>query len=120
AADPEGTKPLAGGTDLMVLMEAGALKPGRYLSLLGLNELRGIVVDEDWVTVGALSTFSEIQRHPTLADEFPGLVKAGSLTGGVAIQNRGTLGGNVVNASPAADSPPVLLACDAELTLVST
>jgi CO/xanthine dehydrogenase FAD-binding subunit len=112
-------KPFAGGTDLMVLLEAGKLPQKNYLNIRDLNELRGIEVTEARVTIGALTTYTEIQTNPVLQNEFPMLCQAASETGGLAIQNRGTLGGNIVNASPAADSPPALLAYDAELELVS-
>jgi CO/xanthine dehydrogenase FAD-binding subunit len=112
-------KPFAGGTDLMVLLEAGKLPHKNYVNIWNLKELRGIEVGDDHVTLGALTTYTEVQNHSTLRKEFPMLCQAASETGGLAIQNRGTLGGNVVNASPAADSPPALLAYDAELELVS-
>ena len=83
-------------------------------SELSLNQ-----VTDSHVTLGALTTYTEIQDHETLRAEFPMLCQAASETGGLAIQNRGTIGGNIVNASPAADSPPALLAYDAELELVS-
>src|SRR5262249_58056913 len=82
-------------------------------------ELRGIEVNDDQVTLGALTTYTEVQSHTIVKSEFPMLCQAASETGGLAIQNRGTLGGNIVNASPAADSPPALLAYDAELELIS-
>jgi CO/xanthine dehydrogenase FAD-binding subunit len=69
--------------------------------------------------LGALTTYTDVQANATLRAEFPMLCQAASETGGLAIQNRGTLGGNIVNASPAADSPPALLAYDAELELIS-
>src|SRR5436190_1243275 len=112
-------KPFAGGTDLMVLLEAGKLPQKNYVNIWNLKELRGIEVSDDHVTLGALTTYSEIQNHTVLQKEFPMLVQAAKETGGIAIQNRGTLGGNIVNASPAADSPPALLAYDAELELIS-
>ncbi len=112
-------RPLAGGTDLMVLLEAGKLPHRRWVSLWGLPELRGIRETPQGVTLGALTTYTEVQRHPTLARDYPLLCRAAEETGGVAIQNRGTLGGNVANASPAADSPPALLVYDAELELRS-
>jgi len=112
-------KPFAGGTDLMVLLEAGKLPHKNYLNIWNLPELRGIEVTDGHVTLGALTTYTEVQDHATLRKEFPMLCQAASETGGLAIQNRGTLGGNIVNASPAADSPPALLAYDAELELVS-
>jgi CO/xanthine dehydrogenase FAD-binding subunit len=104
----------------MVLLEAGKLAHRNYVNVRQLAELRGIDVDNDHVTVGALTTYTDIQAHPVLRSEFQMLCQAASETGGLAIQNRGTLGGNIVNASPAADSPPALLAYDAEIELVST
>lgn len=117
AREPRKWKPFAGGTDLMVLLEAGKLSHCNYLNLLPLQELRQINVQEKHVTLGALTTYTDVQRNAVLADEFPMLCQAASETGGLAIQNRGTLGGNIMNASPAADSPPALLAYDAELEL---
>jgi CO/xanthine dehydrogenase FAD-binding subunit len=115
----EGWKPLAGGTDLMVLFETGKLEHRKLINIWGLAELRGIRVTPDSITLGALTTYTDVLRHPMLSREFPLLADAASLTGAVATQNRGTLGGNIVNASPAADSPPALLVYDAELELVS-
>lgn len=112
-------KPFAGGTDLMVLLEAGKLPHKNYVNIWNLKELRGIEVTETAVTLRALTTYTEVQSHPALREEFPMLCQAAKETGGLAIQNRGTLGGNIVNASPAADSPPALLAYDAELELIS-
>src|SRR2546423_5050242 len=119
AQDPKAWKPFAGGTDLMVLLEAGKLPHQNYVNIWNLKELRGIEVTDDQVILGALTTYTEVQNHPVLQTEFPMLGEAARETGGIAIQNRGTLGGNIVNASPAADSPPALLAYDAELELIS-
>lgn len=110
---------LAGGTDVMVLFEAGMLKPRRWLGINGLRELKGVRVGPDHVEFGALTTYSEVQEDVVARAEFPNLCQAAAETGGLAIQNRGTLGGNIANASPAADSPPALLVYDAELQLVS-
>jgi CO/xanthine dehydrogenase FAD-binding subunit len=112
-------QPFAGGTDLMVLLEAGKLPHKNYVNIWNLTELRGIEVTDAHVTLGALTTYTEVQDHEILKTEFPMLCQAAKETGGIAIQNRGTLGGNIVNASPAADSPPALLAYDAELEFVS-
>lgn len=116
---PEAWTILAGGTDLMVQFEAGTLSQGQFISIWGLDELKHIQVTEDCIDIGALVTFTKIQENPVVQAEFPCLCQAGSETGGVAIQNRGTLGGNIVNASPAADSPPALLVYDAKVELVS-
>jgi CO/xanthine dehydrogenase FAD-binding subunit len=118
--EPGVWKPFAGGTDLMVLLEAGKLTHRNYINIWPLKELREIVVAEDHVTLGALTTYSDVRDHDVLRMEFPMLCQAASETGGLAIQNRGTLGGNIVNGSPAADSPPALLAYDAEVELKST
>jgi CO/xanthine dehydrogenase FAD-binding subunit len=112
-------RPLAGGTDLMVVYGMGRLAEHELLGLWKLTELRGITVDEGAITLGACVRYSELQRHPVLRGEFPALVQAASETGSLAIQNRGTLGGNLANASPAADSSPPLLVYDASLELVS-
>ena len=119
AHEPGTWKPFAGGTDLMVLLEAGKLPHKNFLSIWKLPELRGIETKSEYVTLGAVTSYSEIRRHALLARDFPLLCRAAAETGSVATQNRGTLGGNIANASPAADSPPALLVYDAELELVS-
>jgi len=119
AADPS-ARPFAGGTDLMVLMDAGHLPPGRYIDLWKVRELRDIDVTAEAVTLGALTTYTEVLKADILRREFPMLGIAATETGGIATQNRGTIGGNIANASPAADTPPALVAYDAELELVSS
>jgi len=119
ASEPGNWQPFAGGTDLMVLLEAGKLPHKNYLNIWNLAELRGIQTTAEVVTVGALTTYTDVQSNPVLREEFPMLCQAASETGGLAIQNRGTLGGNIANASPAADSPPALLVYNAELELIS-
>ncbi len=118
AAHPE-ARPLAGGTDLMVPFAAGRLPDRLFLNLWGLEELRGIVATEEEVIFGALTLFREIATHPLLQREFPNLVRSAKVTGALAIQSRGSLGGNIANGSPAADTPPSLLAYGAELELTS-
>jgi CO/xanthine dehydrogenase FAD-binding subunit len=119
AGQPAIWKPFAGGTDLMVLLEAGKLTHRKFLSIWKLQELRGLEFTSTHVTLGALTTYSDVRRNAVLAQEFPLLCRAAAETGSVATQNRGTIGGNIANASPAADSPPALLVYDAELELVS-
>ncbi len=119
AREPGAWQPFAGGTDLMVLFEAGKLAHKRFVSIWHLPELRGIKETDDCVTLGALTTYAQVRANATLQREFPMLCQAASETGGLAIQNRGTLGGNIANASPAADSPPALAVYEAELELVS-
>jgi CO/xanthine dehydrogenase FAD-binding subunit len=118
--EPGVWRPFAGGTDLMVLFEAGKLPHQNYVNIWPFSELRGIEITNEHVTLGALTTYTEVQANPLLQDEFPMLCQAASETGGLAIQNRGTLGGNIINASPAADSPPALLADDAEIELIAS
>jgi CO/xanthine dehydrogenase FAD-binding subunit len=109
-------RPFAGGTDLMVVLEAGHLPRGRYVSLQQCRELVGVTDDEGGgVAIGALTTYTAIRDSARLARDYPLLALAAKETGGVATQNRGTIGGNIANASPAADTPPVLLVYDAEL-----
>ena len=112
-------RPFAGGTDLMVLLEQGRPPFRKFLSILNIEEARRIHIDTSRVTIGALTTYTELQRSEVLQNEFPLLCRAASETGSIANQNRGTLGGNIGNASPAADSPPALLVYDAELELAS-
>jgi CO/xanthine dehydrogenase FAD-binding subunit len=119
AREPGVWKPFAGGTDLMVLLEAGKLAHRKFLSIARLPELHGIEVGRDHVTIGALTTYADVQRHETLALEFPLLCRAAAETGSIATQNRGTIGGNIANASPAADTPPALCVYDAEIEIVS-
>src|SRR5450755_745719 len=118
-ASGEGWRPMAGGTDLMVLLNAGKLPFTRLISLRKLDRLRRIVVNESSVEIGTAVTYTQMQRHPVLRAEFPLLCQAASWTGGVANQNQGTLGGNIANASPAADSAPPLLVHDAQIHLMS-
>ena len=119
AAEPGAWRPFAGGTDLMVLLESGALERGRYLNIWNLRELQGISANSDEVSIGALTTYTDVRADRLLDAEFPLLGRAARETGGIAIQNRGTLGGNIANGSPAADTPPVLLVYGARLELRS-
>src|SRR6266436_10195546 len=93
AHEPGVWRPFAGGTDLMVLLEAGKLPHKNYVNIWNLNELRGIEVTDAQVTMGALTSYTEVQANPVLREEFPMLCQAARETGGLAIQNRGTLGG---------------------------
>jgi len=119
ASEPGVYTPISGGTELMVALGAGRLQARKLLSINHLKEIRFIEVTEESIVLGAATTFTDLRRHPVVASDLPLLVKAASWTGSIANQNRGTLGGNIVNASPAADSPPALLVYGAELTLVS-
>jgi xanthine dehydrogenase small subunit len=114
-------RPLAGGTDLMVQMtgELGE-PPGRVLDIWGLDDLRGISVDGDALVIGALTTYTEVRHSDAVRRVVPALADAAATIGAAQIQNRGTIGGNVINASPAGDTLPILLAVGAELVLGST
>ena len=118
--EPGVWRPFAGGTDLMVQLAAGALPHRKFVSLWGIEELRRIRVDDDALVLGAMATFTDMQRHAIVREEFPLLCRAAAETGGIANQNRGTIGGNIANASPAADTPPALLVYDAQIELVSS
>jgi CO/xanthine dehydrogenase FAD-binding subunit len=109
-------RPIAGGTDVMVQIsgEIGE-PPERMIDLWALDELRGIRVEADTVTLGALTTYTQIRRSAVCREHVPALVDAAATIGAAQIQNRGTIGGNVANASPAGDTLPVLLATDAEI-----
>ena len=117
--EPGVWRPFAGGTDLMVLLEAGRLEQRKFFSIAQLKELRGVEESGEFVQLGALTTYTDVRQSDLLAREFPMLINAARETGGIAIQNRGTVGGNIANASPAADTPPALLAYGAEVELVS-
>jgi CO/xanthine dehydrogenase FAD-binding subunit len=120
SAEPGVWRPFAGGTDLMVLLESGVLAHRKYISLWGIPGLETIEVSATQVSIGALATYTDIATHPVIQSEFPNLVAAARETGAWAIQNRGTIGGNIGNASPAADTPPSLLIYDARLELISS
>jgi CO/xanthine dehydrogenase FAD-binding subunit len=110
--------PIAGGTDLMVRItgEIGE-PPARMLDLWRLDDLRGIASDGGAISIGALTTYTDIRRSASCREHLPALVEAAATIGAAQIQNRGTLGGNIANASPAGDTLPVLLALDAEIVV---
>ena len=111
--------PLAGCTDLYVGLQFGTLREQRFIDLWPLTELRGISSDRSLLRIGSLATFSELIQSPLVRRRLPMLVAAAGEVGGRQIQNRGTIGGNIANASPAGDSLPVLAACDAVVVLQS-
>jgi len=119
ANEPGVWLPIAGGTDVMVQYAAGKLAARKLVSIWNLPELRQIEATANGIRIGAGCTYSDLRRNEIVRREFPLLYSASGWTGGIANQNRGTIGGNIVNASPAADSLPALLVYDAELILVS-
>jgi CO/xanthine dehydrogenase FAD-binding subunit len=119
AAEPGQWTPIAGGTELMVAFAAGRLNAAKLISLWGIPELCFIRETPDSIAIGAGATFIDLRRNAIITGEFPLLAKASSWIGAIANQTRATLGGNLVNGSPAADSSPALLVYDAELELAS-
>lgn len=111
--------PVAGATDVYVAANFGTLQPRRLLDIWPLDELREISVRDESLVIGALVTYTSLIRSTVIAERLPMLVEASYLVGGVQIQNRGTVGGNIANASPAGDSLPVFAAIDAVIVLRS-
>ena len=111
--------PLAGCTDLYVALNFGTLKDRRFLDLWGLEPLRDIGVRGSVLSIGALATHTDLIRSRVVRGRVPMLAAAAGEIGGVQIQNRGTIGGNVANASPAGDTLPVLAAAEAIVVLAS-
>jgi xanthine dehydrogenase small subunit len=111
-----GVTPIAGGTDLMVRItgEIGE-PPGRMLDLSRVDALKGIALEAGGLVLGARTTYTEIRRSALVREHLPALVDAAATIGAIQIQNRGTLGGNIANASPAGDTLPILLAADASI-----
>jgi CO/xanthine dehydrogenase FAD-binding subunit len=119
AANPGLHTPIAGGTELMVALAAGRLNQKSLLSIHHLTELRFIQATPEAIHLGANTTFTDIRHNPAIAADLPLLIQSASWTGSIANQNRATLGGNIANASPAADTPPALLVYNASVTLIS-
>ena len=120
AQEPGEWLPIAGGTDVMVQYAAGRLPARKLVSIWNLPELRRIETIGDKIWIGAGCTYTDLCDHDIVRREFSLLASAARWTGGVANQNRGTIGGNIVNASPAGDSLPALIVYDANLILVSS
>ena len=119
ATEPGKWMPIAGGTEIMVQYGTGRLRQRHFVNIFGLPELTEISVTPDVIRIGAGVTYTTIRNHPEVSEALPLLAKAASWTGSLANQNRGTLGGNLVNGSPAADSPPALLVYEASVELIS-
>jgi len=116
----EKARVLAGGTDLLVLLKDGKLKTDAVMSLRNLGELNFIREERQGVTLGALVSHNAVATSSVVRQKFPDLAEACAQVGATQIQNLGTVGGNLCNASPAADTAPPLLLMDALLTLAST
>lgn len=120
AMSEEALTPIAGGTELMVALGAGRLPKRRYVNLHGIGDLRFIDASDPAVLrIGSGTTFTDLRTSDVIEREFRMIARAASWTGSIANQNRGTIGGNIANASPAADTPPALLAYAAEIELIS-
>jgi CO/xanthine dehydrogenase FAD-binding subunit len=119
ASEPGAWTPIAGGTELMVAFAAGRLSSARLVNLWGVPELRFIETSPAGITLAAGTTFIDLRADAVVTAEFPLLARAASWIGSIANQARATLGGNLVNGSPAADSSPALLVYDAEVELIS-
>jgi CO/xanthine dehydrogenase FAD-binding subunit len=113
-------RPVAGGTDLLVQIAADAgPPPERVVDIWGLDELRGINLEGDELVIGALTTYTDLRASALVAELLPALTAAAATIGAAQIQNRGTIGGNLVNASPAGDTLPIWLATDSQVVLGS-
>ena len=111
--------PMAGCTDLYVSLNAGTLRETRFVNLWRIEPLRTIEVRTGALWIGALATYTDLIRSPLVRKRLPMLAAAGRQVGGIQIQHRGTIGGNVANASPAGDTLPVLAVADAVVVLAS-
>lgn len=109
----EPRRPVAGATDVYVALNFGTTDERRFLDIWALDDLRGISVQGDSLIIGSLTTYTDLLRSPEIQKRLPMLAAASQLVGGAQIQNRGTIGGNIANASPAGDSLPVLFVADA-------
>jgi CO/xanthine dehydrogenase FAD-binding subunit len=116
----DGLRPIAGGTDVMVQItgELGP-PPQRVIDIWHVDELRGVSIDDGNLTLGALTTYTQIRASDLIREHLPALAECAATIGAAQIQNRGTIGGNIVNGSPAGDTLPILLATDAQIVLAS-
>jgi CO/xanthine dehydrogenase FAD-binding subunit len=110
---------IAGGTDLVLNMKKKKIRPRCLISLHNLDELDFVQKQDSVIRIGALTKHADLAENPLLKNNFPILCQAVGLIGSWQIRNVGTIGGNICNASPAADSAPPLLALDAQLVLAS-
>ncbi len=111
---------IAGGTDTLTRLDAGAPPPAHWVDLSGVAEGRAIAVEDGVLHIGALVSFEDMAGSAVLADALPALHQAANIMGSLQIRTRGTLGGNLCNASPAGDAIPALLVAGAEVSLLSS
>lgn len=114
-----GSRPIAGGTDVIPQLRAGRFRADTLVDLSHLDGLRGVELRDEEIAIGALTTYATLHESPHLHSHAPLLAQVSALVGGVQTQNRGTLGGNIANASPAGDTLPVLLVLNAVVDLAS-
>ena len=114
----QGARVLAGGTDLLVQLRSRVLSPDVVVDIKGIEETRRITKEDGGYRIGAAVTGAELKEHPTLSKDWPGLVEGANLIGSTQVQGRATLGGNLCNGSPAADSVPGLIAAGAVAAIV--
>ncbi|MGE4609290.1 MAG: xanthine dehydrogenase family protein subunit M [Myxococcota bacterium] len=114
------SQPFAGGTDLMVQMRSAAPCEQKLVDIKRIPELASIELDSSGLRLGAAVSCWEVSQHKGLREAFPGLVEAAELIGSIQIQNRATVGGNLCNASPAADTVPALIAVGAECVIAGS
>jgi len=111
------TRVLAGGTDLLVQMRADMVDPELIVDIKKIPETRTVTEEKGGWRIGAAVTGAELKEHTRLKQVWPGVVEAANLIGSTQVQGRATLGGNLCNGSPAADSVPALIAAGAVATL---
>jgi CO/xanthine dehydrogenase FAD-binding subunit len=117
ALNQEGAQVLAGGTDLVNSIKINAAKPRRLVYILGIAELDFVTVEGKSLSIGAGARLGDIEHNHGVVSRFPALCEAIDVIGGTQIRNMATLAGNICNASPGADTPPILLALDAEVEI---
>ena len=115
--EPNNTKILAGGTDLVIQLRERSIRPNYIVDLANVKELKSITSDGKSITIGSMVTFQELEQNPLVFEYLPMLAKAGGTVGSPQIRNIATIGGNIANAATAADSIPALLALEAKINL---
>ena len=119
-ADNPDFKVIAGGTDLLVKLREGSIESPKLLSIHLIDDLKKITIDDKGdIEIGALATFTEIAENPIIKENLPELAEAVLTAGGPQLRNAATIGGNVCNAAPSADSAPMLFCLEANVNIVS-
>lgn len=109
---------IAGGSDVLIRIRKGKMPGAELISIREIPELKGVHLEENGtIVIGSCTTFSQITNHPMISENVPVLGEAAGMVGGPQIRNVGTIGGNICNGSPSADSAPTLLALNARLKI---